>query len=500
MTDLVARFQARIGGLDESAILLLRLSNESAHRMRLCAIPHSFDTEILRVLEPGLAPALAEAFMNECRDQPEIMQLADCLALHDVVRDQLFREWLTLERRSEFADASRRLADHYRAPAGPTAAAAVRERAYIFHLLGADLDEGFREFQRLYQERRDKSRFSECESLIRLLHEYEPVVDPSQRAWIRYYEAEIADDNRQLAQATERLETLLRETIPDDVRCMALLRLGSLRRRLGQFEAAEIRCRECLELSARLTTGGAPARLVHNELGIIARDRGDFDAARRELKFALELAKTEGDCADLAVAYNSYATLLLKPAPREAVAALDACLKLLDPQHDGVRIAQVLNNLGLAYADLGEWNESANYYSRSLVIKRAAADLHGLASTLLNIARVHRARNDFAKARETLMESAALFERVKDRSMAARVHRELARAALAADASPGGAADVAAHANKAIELFAAEGNDAEAAATRREFPLLGVRKRRRRIIWVVLAVLVVGILLLWILH
>jgi tetratricopeptide (TPR) repeat protein len=486
MTDLVARFQARVGGLDESGLLLLRLSDESAHRIRLCAIPHTFDAEILRVLEPTLAPAAADAFLEECREHPEIVQLADCLALHDVIRDQLFREWLTPARRAEFAGASRRLAEHYRMAVGASPPAAVRERAYIFHLLGADLDEGFREFQHVYQERRDQSRFSECESLVRLLREYLSVLGPLQCAWMRYYEAEIADDNRQYAQAAERLEALLREGIPDEVRCMALLRLGSLRRRMGQFELAERHCRECLELSARIATSRPPARLVHNELGIVARDRGNFSEARRELELALELAKIDGDRADLALAYNSYGLLLLKPEPREAIAPLDACFKLLDPQQDGVRIAQVLNNLGLAHADLGEWNESANYYSRSLDIKRAAGDLHGLALTLLNIARVHRALNELAKAREALTESAALFERLNEPLQAARAHRELARLALTA----GGSEDVAAHGRRALELFTAAGNAPEAALTRKEFRLDGARKSRR-IVWIVLVIVVV---------
>jgi tetratricopeptide (TPR) repeat protein len=483
MTDLVARFRARAGDLDESGLLLLRLSDQSRHRMRLCAIPHTFDAEILRVLEPTLATSAAEAFLEECGHQPEILQLADCFALHDVVRDQLFRAWLTPEARPEFAAASRRLAEHYRTSAAGTAAAVARQRAYIFHQLGADLDDGFREFQRAYQERRDQSRFGECESLVRLLHEYEPMLGSPQRDWLRYYDAEIADDNRQLAQASEHLEMLLREPIPDEVRCAALLRLGSLRRRTGHLEAAERRCRECLDLAARLATGGAPARLVHNELGIIARDRGDFDKARRELELALELAKAEGDRGDLAVAYNSYGTLLLKPSPSEAVAALDACLKLLDPQQDGLRFAQVLNNLGLASADLGKWDESAIYYSRSLEIKRAAADLQGLASTLLNIARVHRARNDLGKAREVLMESIALFERVNERLQGARAHRELARLAL----FDGTADEVAAHAHQAIKLFIAAGNRPEAAATGREFLLDGARNLSDTIFLVVIA-------------
>jgi tetratricopeptide (TPR) repeat protein len=479
MIDLGSRFQARIGGLEESGLLLLRLSAESGHRLRLCAIPHSFDAELLRVLDPAITSADAEAFLDECRDQPEIVQCADGLMLHDIVRDQLFRDWLTPERRAEFAAASRRLAEHYRAPPGATASDAGRQRVFIFHLLGANLDEGFREFQRVYQERRNQSRFSECESLVRLLREYESMLDSGQRSWMRYYEAEIADDNRQLVPAADRIETLLRETIRDDVRCAALLRLGSLRRRMRQFEAAEVSCREALRLSVRVASRGTPERLIHHELGILARDRGDFGQARRELALALQLAEAEGDRANLAVAYNSYGTLLLKPFPREAVAALDACLKLLNPQEDGVRIAQVLNNLGLAFADLGEWNASANYYSRSLEIKRAAGDLQGLASTLLNMARVHRARKEVAKAREALAESAALFERVNEPLLAAEVHRELARLALANGAAP----DVASHTSQAIQFFAAAGNEPEAEATRRELRV----KRWRWKFWIALS-------------
>src|SRR6202040_3769191 len=94
---------------------------------------------------------------------------------------------------------------------------------------------------------------------------------------------------------------------------------------------------------------------------------------------------------------------------------------------DAVRRAQVLNNLGLAYANVGEWGKSLQSFEQSLEIKRAATDLYGQALSLLNVARVHRARQQPFAARNALTESAALFEAVHDPGSAAAARQELAR-------------------------------------------------------------------------
>jgi hypothetical protein len=103
----------------------------------------------------------------------------------------------------------------------------------VFHLLGADIIEGFGEFRRLYKERRDEARFSECDALVRLLREYEAILGTQERGWLRYYEAEVAIDSRDWSRAKQDLLAVLGERVPADLRSVALLALGSVLRRSG---------------------------------------------------------------------------------------------------------------------------------------------------------------------------------------------------------------------------------------------------------------------------
>ena len=158
MTDFVSRVQELVAGLSssssqESDLFLLQVGPKLAHRARLCAIPHTFDAAVIQVLDSTAGPSDAEQAIAQMRQLPAVMQLSDCLALHDVVRKQLFAQWLMPERRIEFSAVSRRLADYYRSEADDnTIATVLKSNVYLFHLLGADLVEGFTEFQRRYAE------------------------------------------------------------------------------------------------------------------------------------------------------------------------------------------------------------------------------------------------------------------------------------------------------------------------------------------------------------
>jgi tetratricopeptide (TPR) repeat protein len=216
-----------------------------------------------------------------------------------------------------------------------------------------------------------------------------------------------------------------------------------------------------------------PERLVHYELGILERDQGNFDAARAQLEMVAAMAKADGERLPLATALNSLGMLLMKAMPDQAVAMFESCMALLEPTTDGIRIAQVMNNLGMAKADLQEWQASESYYRQSLEIKRNAKDLYGEALTLLNLARVYHAEGKRAEARAALARSAELFNSVRDPAHAARANRELARLVLRTDK-----ADAMDHANKAYELFELVGDEDEMRVTNREF-----RLRKQPSIW-----------------
>jgi tetratricopeptide (TPR) repeat protein len=483
----LSQLQELIGDLSssesqESDLLLMQLDDENAHRLRLCAIPHAFDVDVLRILDPALSTQQAERSLEEFQKLPAVTPFGDCLMLHDVVRQQLFAQWLLPERREEFITVSSRLVDFYHEKKDdvPVEAAAKRT-SRLFHLLGADLEEGFRQFQSAYQTLRDQGRFSRCEALLRLLLEYESALAIHQRDWLTYYRAEIADDNRNLSGAIESLDALRARSLPARLRSLVLLRSGSVLRRLGRLDEARARCQEALTIVDGPEAGGV-RHLIHHELGLIARDRNDFEGARAELGRAIELAKAESGRRDVIIAYNSLGTLLLKPAPREALKLFNECLLLLDPEQDKLRIAQVLNNLGMASADIQEWRASEGYFTRSLEIKRESRDLYGEASTLLNISRVYRAEQKWDEARSALMISAKLFEDVHDVLHAGQVLRELARLRKSRGA------DGLTEANTAIELLRRAGSEAAALDVQREFGIGDISKSRGRwLLWTAIA-------------
>ena len=487
MTLPLSQLQELIGDLSnsqsqESDLLLMQLDAVGAHRLRLCAIPHTFDVEVLCALDPLLTAEDAERTLEEFQQLPAVMQLADCFALHDVVRHQLFAQWLTAGRREEFAAASQRLVDLYsRRPDESATSALTRQSSRLFHLLGADLGRGFEEFQSIYQVRRDQGRFGDCQALLRLLSEYEPVLGSHESAWLAYYRAEIADDNRNWPQAVELIDTLLKQGVPDELRPRALLRSASVLRRLGRFEQARARLTEALER-------GAAPHLVHLELGLIARDDKDMDRAREELERAVELAKASSNPRDIVFALNSLGTLLLQVAPRDAAKLFYECLALLDREKDTLRIANVLNNLGMANANFQEWQASETYYGQSLEIKRAARDIYGEASTLLNVARVYRAEMKWDQAQNALETSAKLFGDAHDPARVGQVFRELARLMNVC----GRTAEAEAYARRAIESLQRAGNETDAQAVRLEFDIAETARRKRR--WLIWSAAILGLL------
>jgi tetratricopeptide (TPR) repeat protein len=475
MKDIVADFQKLVEGLSsssstESDLLLLQLDTVTAHRIRLCAIPHTFDADVLRVLDGNLDATAAKASMDEYQRLGAVVQVPHALALHDIVRQQLFQQWLLPERRDEFLAVSRRLAQHYLPQPEATAVErAANENNFVFHMVGADLDEGFKHFQLLYRERRERSNTSGCAILVRLVREYESILQSRHLAWLTFYEAEIAGDARDWQRAKAGLSSLIAGETPPALRSMVLLRLASVQRQSGELADAETSCLEALKLLDGEPfpvdmASGATRYQIQYELGLVARDNGDVERARSRLDEAISLARAAGARIDVVAASNSLGTLLLRISPREAIGIFTECLALLTPDRDGVRIAQILNNLAIAYANAGEWNQSESYYQKSLEIKRIASDYHGQASTLFNMARIYKSRNKLTEARNALSEAASLFNTVRDFKATARAYRELARL----DRMSGSSA-AAANAHKAVSFYSQAGEVGELDAAKREF-------------------------------
>lgn len=236
MSELFAEFQKLMAPRVEGAVgtsvdvVLQVLDPAHANLLRLCAIPHHFSPQILRVLAPGLDWEQAEARCRKFAQLSFIVSDADGLVLHDLVRRYLFTRWLKPEAAGEFRAASARLVKFFDQPSPESAASAQesRPRNWMFHLIGADQERGFQEFEALCRRARRQLHLSECATLIRLVHEYDPILPPDLANRLAYHEGKLASDLREWARAEELFQrTLAAEQTPPILRLKALLRLGS---------------------------------------------------------------------------------------------------------------------------------------------------------------------------------------------------------------------------------------------------------------------------------
>jgi len=370
-------------------LLLSQLPAAAGQCLRLCAIPHQFDREILAALQPDLAVEEREAIYCRLERLALVSPRGAMLAIHDTARKYLFNKWLTAEG-GAFQEASERLRAFFaRQEAGTTGQAqsdTLRRR--MFHWIGADQPAGVAEFERLCRADRKAARLSDCASLIALVHEYDAILTGASQGALLYHEAKLAADRSD----NDVAERLFRTALGN-----ASLRPGlrlKTRNRLGLLYSSERRWDDAIaELQiARATTPMEPRQLpmIIHDLAVAWRGKGNRERSERLLEEAIALADVGENLLCLATAWNSLGTLhrSFRDYPR-AIGSYEKSLSYLERMNDRFRRSAVYNNLGDVYAELSDWQKSQKYFEMSLEVSRAAADTVGQAKTLTNLMRVY---------------------------------------------------------------------------------------------------------------
>lgn len=431
--DPLREFQRRMGTAAEltpgaSAELLLDVMDvQSAKLLRLCAIPHRFDIDVLHTLAPELNRGEIEDRCAEYSQLSFVSADADGWALHDGIRRHFFSQWLEPQFTQDFANASQRLATFFKARMERSRgeAAETARRRHMFHLFGVDQDAGFQEFLLLLRRARGNRFFSESTQLVRLVHEYDGFLASRYRLWLTYHEAKLFADLRDL----ERAETGYHEVLNDadaspEQRSATYVRLGYVYNERGNWDQAIQFYERGLALAENTESMRHTLPRILHDLGAAYRDKGDLQRAEELLTRSVKLAQEGNNLANLALAYNGLGLLALKRRDvRAAIGAFEKSLDVLMRNDDVFRTAQVYNNLGLAYADLPDWTRSDEYYRKSLDIKSKAGDTWGQASALNNLARVQAARGDLKAAIDSSTRAIDLFAEMRDQCNAAIAKR-----------------------------------------------------------------------------
>ena len=360
-----------------------------------------------------------------------IYESQDGLALHEETRRYLFEQWLSPQNHVEFINANRYLVEYFQQLSKDLNAndSETLERRRMFHLLGADMEIGFTEFEDLFRRNRRQLRFSECESLVKLVEEYISVMSHKLIARFEYQQGKLATDQRQWIKAENLFNHVLGNTdSTPELQIKTYNRLGMISAEQRQWQKAIELQQKALQLENTRPECNLKRYHILHDLGVVYRDSGDLIQAENLLNKSIELASKQNDYEELAVAYNSLGTLYRKVGEgHKAIYSYEQSLHFLNKNNEKFRSAQVYNNLGATYEDLREWEESELCFLKSLDIKQEAKDMHGQALTYNNLARVYQNRKLYKKAIDTSQRSIILFKETRDYYNAAVATLNLAR-------------------------------------------------------------------------
>lgn len=429
--DLLAEMQALRAEVESGAtsvtMLLDSLDAAEAELLRKCAITHQFTPDILRVLEPTLSQEAAEESYDEISGLSMVIRTPDGLGLHDRTREELFPSWLEGDRCDEFAAISRRLSDYFAALMSVDAAHQEKyRRRYVFHLIGADQQAGYEAFRKSYDQYRRYLRYTSCVNLVRLVHEYDPILPPDLKRDLRYREGKLLLERDDAESALKMLQPLADDDqTPPLLRIKVMNRIGLALCEMRRGKAAE----EVLNDAAKLAeTHGAFrdwARVLLN-LAEVNLHSGDLDRAERLLKESIELARQAGDRDGIANALNSLGSVH-RQAGDHARAIHSYEESLANIAEDDFDRSRVYNNIANCYLDLRDWEKSEKYLLLSLQQKASGGDTAGQATTYENLAKLYVARGDQTSAVAAAQKAVELLSDVSNWYELGRAYRSLAR-------------------------------------------------------------------------
>jgi len=435
MTNVLAQFATMLGqsaASGGSTELLVEQLGEEGELVRRCAITHQFSPEVLRVLDPALNEAEAAEHFDRLARLSLVTPSPDGLALHDRAREQLFAGWFAPDRIEALREISARLTQHFGDILASGIAGADREkitRRYLFHLVAVDQDSGIAAFEDEIEMFRSGIRYTARENLLRMIHEYDPILTPPNHARVGYCEAELALDRGDADHALELFAAVAAEpSLAASCHARALNGIGLAHAARCRWKKAALAFLDALRFAdEHQETRGFRSNFLQ-DLATVYRDTGNIEPAEMLLTRGLALLDgcDDNDHGIAASIHNTFGTVYLRAGePQKAVASLLKSLECLN--EDNFARARVYNNLGLATMRIPDLPASEEWFNKSLKAKALAGDTVGQANTYINLVRLYREQRALTKATGAAASAAELYARVFFWKEAGNVDAMLAR-------------------------------------------------------------------------
>jgi tetratricopeptide (TPR) repeat protein len=354
-----------------------------AEAIRLCAIPHRFNEEILAWLRgEGTKPSQrTETILEELKLKELAFVSRENLFLHDNVRNLLLHRWRK-EHPEDFKALNGKIAAYYEYKLQQSVSSDQRrvgwEREEMYHLLVADEERGIVRFKSLCNKAIDSYRLSTLDLLLSIAGEQVDVVRAGIQHWIKFFEGkkyQVSSDWEKALEVWEKLKKK-RAFFTGDLEPTLAVHLSILYKDKGAWNKAIESLEDSLKILAKESDERGMITILNNR-GFLYKDRANLPRAQNDFRRGLKIAKKIEDECGMAIS---------------------------------------LRNLGLLYKDKGKWGEALEHYQRSLAILERMGDEHFLARGyddrgllykdrgLLNKDRedLQKAENDFGRAVEIL--------------------------------------------------------------------------------------------------
>jgi tetratricopeptide (TPR) repeat protein len=195
---------------------------------------------------------------------------------------------------------------------------------------------------------------------------------------------------------------------------IAYHQLGLVALERWDLDAAEDWCKRSLAITEKQGNEHGMA-LTYHQLGIVAEKRGDLDAAENWYNQSLAIEKKLGDEHGMARTYHQLGRI--KEERRDLDAAEDwynqalAIEKKLGNKYD---MASTYQQLGLVALERWDLDTAENWYNQSLVIEKKLGGEHGMALTYHQLGMIAQERRDFDTAENWYNQSLAIKKKLGD--------------------------------------------------------------------------------------
>jgi tetratricopeptide (TPR) repeat protein len=203
-------------------------------------------------------------------------------------------------------------------------------------------------------------------------------------------------------------------------------------------------------LAAARRLGDRPGQIrIHNRLGRLHHELGQFEQASGHFSQQLTLAEAVGDTVRQAHALNNLSvTAMQRGRPREAINYNEQQLRVVRAVADTRGEAMALCNLGWARMSVGDTERAIADLQRALTLARDIGDRYGEGIILQNLGMTYRISGDHDRAADLLERALTYAIDTGDHFAEAEVRSDLARALVVA----GDAAAAQMQADRALSL------------------------------------------------